>query len=207
MQNSNLLSNILILIVIFILLNQYEAFDTNNEYGFKNRFDVLSSMIDVSIKCLLSPLKCFIFPTNTYPIGHKKGRKCNNNNPFLIRDKSNDKVNQAGLCYTKCKPNYKGVAHLCWERCNSNEYKSGLQCITKCKDNYDTLGSICWKKNKKIKGPLSYIPNKRFIKNYNRGVGKLPNICSDPDTYKLLPLLCKEYWIVSKIWKRSQLLV
>src|SRR5690349_11168099 len=38
------------------------------------------------------------------------------------------KENDAGLCYTKCPANYKGVGPVCWQNCPSGYSDFGVGC-------------------------------------------------------------------------------
>lgn len=83
-----------------------------------------------------------------------------------------DEDEDAGICYPKCPPMYKGVSTTCWPNCPPGYNDTGTQCTKKsytrgagkpltcsddededaglcykkCQDGYDGVGPICYKK-------------------------------------------------------------
>lgn len=57
---------------------------------------------------------------------------------------SNDKFNQDGLCYSKCRDGYKNVGPLCWKTCGKDSDQGAL-CRERCRDGYKDIGGICYK--------------------------------------------------------------
>lgn len=84
---------------------------------------------------------------------------------------ANDKVNDAGLCYTKCNQGYNGVGPICWKVCPDGYNDIGVSCVkptydrgvgtipdscsegqvadaglcyTECNKGYTGIGPVCW---------------------------------------------------------------
>lgn len=205
------MNKIIILVVFIIILNNLQSanfklllaehFNPNNKYGYKTRKDVIKGIFSVIYKSIMkiitNPFSIFS-PTPLY-LKSPKGPTCNTG--FQ---------KQTGLCYKNCKDNYQGKGPICWEKCPSNSKASALSCLIKKSCNKTRQGETCkmvkqGKKTVKHCKP-KYIkkctgPTLKTKKSYGRGVGKIPTVCKDPDTY-YLSLGCKEYGIFGKVKNR-----
>jgi hypothetical protein len=57
---------------------------------------------------------------------------------------TDDKINQAGLCYKKCRTDYKNVGPVCWKTCGK-DIDVGALCRQRCRDGYKEIAGICYK--------------------------------------------------------------
>lgn len=152
--------------------------------------------------------------------------KCRDNyngvGPVCWERCNNDQIDVGALCRNRCTNRdgveYKEVAGVCWEKnCPSNHRDDGATCFQdlKCNSRWDNCKDRApkWLGGKCIGGLVtdcsgpnlykkkSYVPTTTAKKSYGRGVGKIPNVCPDPDT-KLSGLLCEELSVFGKIYNR-----
>lgn len=178
----------IIIILIFLLIANHihnrEHFNANNKFGYKSIPDIpigiLMVLYNFIMKIISKPLS-ILLPTPLYLKG-PKAPKCHDG-----------LEKETGLCYKKCKDKYKGVGPVCWEKCPPDAKSLAVACWIKksCKDVKEGKNTV-----KKCTGPKL-----QPKKTYGRGVGKIPNICHDPDTF-FFGLGCKEYGLFGKIKNR-----
>jgi len=59
-------------------------------------------------------------------------------------DCTDNKINQDGLCYDKCRNGYKNVGPVCWKTCE-DDIDVGALCRNRCRDGYKEISGICYK--------------------------------------------------------------
>ncbi len=102
-------------------------------------------------------------------------------------------VFENGLCYTKCRDEFKGEGPVCWKKCDEGWIDDGAFCrkTNACEDDEDHDGGLCYPKCRdgyRGEGPVCW-KNKALT--YDRDVGKIPSY-SCPSGYNLDGLMCRE---------------
>ena len=98
---------------------------------------------------------------------------------YTLKSKRSDQCDYGeeqsdGLCYTKCKDGYKGIATVCWQTCDG-DIDTGATCMEKCKDGYTNKAGICY-----------YDANPSY---YDRGAGTVPDYTC-PSGYNVNGVTC-----------------